>query len=770
MDNIADDLATAQQSATEALAALNKLSEPTDLPPAPDTPPDQLNQARAMERTWAARSAELARELATATSNLSAAQARVDILTAQLRDVPTHLSDHHDVHGTLVEFLDPTAAHAPQMMVVLGSLLDALVVATEKGAYELAQADDNGQLHLIHLPPVTESSSTLATSPHLSEHIPGLISAPDPQLRAQLTLFLHQWLADTVHVPHLEDARAWVKAHPTDTAVTDQCDVVRSHHINTRRQGSAHALVKEERDRHHHDVATWNARCEELTREHNAAVQRHQAAIEQVRVAEEQWSNERSQYSDLRAQHAHASAQREGARVAHQRATSHVTSLMAKHTAAHTRVTELTTLLNEHLATEPEQPAAQSSKEREALNGELRTVYDHETEAKVHLRALQEQRTAQQGKLASLTAAIDRERRAIEVAQQLADQRARQRQATSEVAEQAHALVIHVERSERDAREQLALLEDAYLAANEHISGLRNKERSLSERHDEAKDHLHTIDLEVSALHAEHTRLIDRAMAEFGFDAEQLIDQYGPHQYTPNYREALKKGGDSVLEMTQPFDRAGVEAARESARKKLSTMGKINPLALEEYKALEERHVFLAQQLDDLKKSRADLLTLIRDIDDEVKAVFLSAYEDTAAHFERIFPRLFPGGTGRMTLTDPQDPLGTGIEIEARPAGKKVTRISLLSGGERSLVAVALLVAIFKARPSPFYVMDEVEAALDDMNLSRLLLLFKELQEDSQLIVITHQKRTMEISDALYGVTMHNDGVSTVISHRLTAS
>lgn len=199
-------------------------------------------------------------------------------------------------------------------------------------------------------------------------------------------------------------------------------------------------------------------------------------------------------------------------------------------------------------------------------------------------------------------------------------------------------------------------------------------------------------------------------------------------------------------------------------------MGKINPLALEEYKALEERHVFLAQQLDDLKKSRADLLTLIRDIDDEVKAVFLSAYEDTAAHFERIFPRLFPGGTGRMTLTDPQDPLGTGIEIEARPAGKKVTRISLLSGGERSLVAVALLVAIFKARPSPFYVMDEVEAALDDMNLSRLLLLFKELQEDSQLIVITHQKRTMEISDALYGVTMHNDGVSTVISHRLTAS
>jgi len=147
--------------------------------------------------------------------------------------------------------------------------------------------------------------------------------------------------------------------------------------------------------------------------------------------------------------------------------------------------------------------------------------------------------------------------------------------------------------------------------------------------------------------------------------------------------------------------------------------------------------------------------------------VFAEAFRDTAEQFDRVFPRLFPGGEGRLVLTDPSDMLATGIEVEARPAGKKVKRLSLLSGGERSLTAVAILVAIFKARPSPFYVMDEVEAALDDANLGRLLVLFRELQEDSQLIVVTHQKRTMEIADALYGVTMRGDGVTTVISQRM---
>jgi chromosome segregation protein len=196
-------------------------------------------------------------------------------------------------------------------------------------------------------------------------------------------------------------------------------------------------------------------------------------------------------------------------------------------------------------------------------------------------------------------------------------------------------------------------------------------------------------------------------------------------------------------------------------------LGRINPLALEEYSALEERLKYLADQMEDLKKSRKDLMDIIKEVDDKVLEIFTTAYQDTAREFEGIFARLFPGGEGRLILTNPEDMLTTGIDVEARPPGKRIKRLSLLSGGERSLTAVALLVAIFKARPSPFYVMDEVEAALDDTNLGRLLGIMEELRSSSQLIVITHQKRTMEIADALYGVTMRGDGVSEVISQRL---
>jgi len=204
-----------------------------------------------------------------------------------------------------------------------------------------------------------------------------------------------------------------------------------------------------------------------------------------------------------------------------------------------------------------------------------------------------------------------------------------------------------------------------------------------------------------------------------------------------------------------------------SAERSLNLLGKVNPLALEEFSALEERHRFLNEQLDDLKRSRAELLGIVTEVDARVQQVFAEAYADVEREFERIFARLFPGGEGRLFLTDPSDLLTTGIEVEARPPGKKVKRLSLLSGGERSLVAVAFLVALFKARPSPFYILDEVEAALDDVNLGRLLDIYAELREDSQLLIITHQKRTMEIADSLYGVTMREDGVSTVISSRL---
>ena len=222
-----------------------------------------------------------------------------------------------------------------------------------------------------------------------------------------------------------------------------------------------------------------------------------------------------------------------------------------------------------------------------------------------------------------------------------------------------------------------------------------------------------------------------------------------------------------VTPAPMPFDRGTQERRAKLAEKELRELGRVNPLALEEFAALEERYNFLSTQLEDVKAARKDLLDVIADVDDRILGVFTEAYADVEREFTQVFATLFPGGEGRLLLTDPDDMLTTGIEVEARPPGKKIKRLSLLSGGERSLTAVALLVAIFKARPSPFYIMDEVEAALDDTNLGLLITLFEELRDSSQLIVITHQKRTMEVADALYGVTMRGDGVSTVISQRL---
>ncbi len=260
-------------------------------------------------------------------------------------------------------------------------------------------------------------------------------------------------------------------------------------------------------------------------------------------------------------------------------------------------------------------------------------------------------------------------------------------------------------------------------------------------------------------------QLEERALEELGLDPDGLVADYGPDQLVPFTGEVEEGDGDA---------RAGARSSARSSRsgcvraeRALSMLGRVNPLALEEFSAMEERHKFLTEQLEDLKRTRKDLLDIVREVDARVEEVFTTAYADVSKAFDATFARLFPGGEGRLVLTDPDDMLATGVEVEARPPGKKVKRLSLLSGGERSLVAVAFLVALFKARPSPFYILDEVEAALDDTNLGRLLEIYEELRENSQLLVITHQKRTMEVGDALYGVTMRGDGVTTVISQRL---
>jgi chromosome segregation protein len=247
-----------------------------------------------------------------------------------------------------------------------------------------------------------------------------------------------------------------------------------------------------------------------------------------------------------------------------------------------------------------------------------------------------------------------------------------------------------------------------------------------------------------------------------------LIDEFGPDQPVPVLtREDGSALADDERPDPVPYVREQQQRRLRATERELAILGKVNPLALEEFDAIQERHRFLSEQLEDLRQTRKDLLGIIEEVDSRVEQVFAEAYTDVEQAFERVFARLFPGGEGHLVLTEADSWLTTGVDVEARPPGKKIKRLSLLSGGERSLVAVAFLVSLFIARPSPFYILDEVEAALDDVNLGRLLEIYEELRVNSQLLVITHQKRTMEIADALYGVTMRGDGVSAVISQRL---
>ena len=269
-------------------------------------------------------------------------------------------------------------------------------------------------------------------------------------------------------------------------------------------------------------------------------------------------------------------------------------------------------------------------------------------------------------------------------------------------------------------------------------------------------------------------QLEQQVLEQFGMAVADLVAEYGPDVPLPptdlemaEYEQARERGEQVTAPAPMPYDRPTQERRAKRAERELAELGRVNPLALEEFAALEERYNFLSTQLEDVKAARKDLLDVVADVDARILQVFTEAYADVEREFSQVFSTLFPGGEGRLLLTDPSDMLTTGIEVEARPPGKKIKRLSLLSGGEKSLTAVAMLVAIFRARPSPFYVMDEVEAALDDVNLRRLISLFEQLREVSQLIVITHQKPTMEIADALYGVTMRGDGITTVISQRM---
>ncbi len=407
---------------------------------------------------------------------------------------------------------------------------------------------------------------------------------------------------------------------------------------------------------------------------------------------------------------------------------------------------------------------------RDGLLEALEAAREAEVRARLEIETLRERVRAAQARVAALERQREHERDAAAEAARRAVIRRGQRAAASAVADELPRVLDSIDRSVTEARIALAAAETERAAHNEELIALRRQESSLRDRLAGLTESVHGLELQIHEKKLHLGSLLDRVASELALDEDILVAEYGPEQLIPRDPGSAsddEASGEQHEPAGIPFDRRVQERRLKDAERKLAQLGRVNPLALEEFAALEQRHAFLTEQLADLTKTRQDLLTIIAELDERMQTIFAAAFEDTKQAFGEVFPLLFPGGSGSISLTDPDDMLTTGIEVAVRPVGKKIERLSLLSGGERSLAAVALLVAIFKARPSPFYILDEVEAALDDANLGRLLTVFEQLRESSQLLVITHQKRTMEIADALYGVSMRQDGVSAVVGQRV---
>ncbi|MGW6400443.1 AAA family ATPase [Streptomyces sp. NPDC055134] len=587
---------------------------------------------------------------------------------------------------------------------------------------------------------------------------------------SELMPAVRRLLLGIVVVGTLEDAEDLVYARPGLTAVTAEGDLLGAHFAQGGSAGAPSLLeVQASVDEAAGELAELGVRCEELAEEQRAAVARRADAAALVEDLGERRRAADREKSSVAQQLGRLSGQARGAAGEAERSAA----AAAKAQDALEKAVMDAEELAERLAVAEEMPADEEpdTAVRDRLAADGANARQTEMEARLQARTHEERVKGLAGRADSLDRAARAEREARARAERQRSRLRHEAAVAEAVASGARQLLAHVEVSVGRAEQERASAESAKGERERELVAERARGRDLKAELDKLTDSVHRGEVLGAEKRLRIEQLEAKALEELGVEPAGLVSEYGPQQLVPPSLpaegEELPDDPEHPRNQPRPFVRAEQEKRLKSAERAYQQLGKVNPLALEEFAALEERHKFLSEQLEDLKKTRSDLLQVVKEVDERVEQVFTEAYRDTAREFEGVFSRLFPGGDGRLILTDPDNMLTTGIDVEARPPGKKVKRLSLLSGGERSLTAVALLVSIFKARPSPFYVMDEVEAALDDTNLQRLIRIMQELQEASQLIVITHQKRTMEVADALYGVSMQGDGVSKVISQRL---
>nr|WP_255430006.1 chromosome segregation protein SMC [Streptomonospora sp. PA3] len=733
------ELDTAQEDAKRRLAEMDA----------------RLNELRETERGAERERAALAARKEALEMGLNRKDGAAALLAAQDR-LPGLL-------GSLAALVEVEPGHETAVAAAFGAASEAVAAAdpdTARHAVELLKSEDAGRASVVIGGSAGAGGAERADWPPLPGGLRYAADAvtPPERLRPAVTALLER----VVLVSDADQARDLLAAHPRLRAVTADGDLYSTGLVEG---GSAtapsllevQAAVDEAAER----LAAATGAAEEAAERLAAAKSERgelAAALDEVtarrRAADKQRNDVAQQLGKLGGQARAAAAEVE-----------RYTAAAAK--AAAGRQSDLDDLaaLEERLAeaeAEPVDDGEPDTGHRDELAERASAARAAETEARLAVRTAEERVRSISGRADSLLRAAAAEREARRRAAERRARRRSQSRIAEAVAESAARALERIEYSLADADAQRKQADEERAARDAELKTVRARVRELSVELEKLVNVVHGSEVARAERKLRLEQLETKAVEEMGIEVSVLVAEYGPRVPVPPPADAKEDEAVAV-----PYVREVQEKRARSAERQLNQLGKINPLALEEYAALEERHAFLNAQLEDLKKTRRDLLSVVEQVDARVQEVFSAAFADVEREFAQIFGRLFPGGEGRLVLSEPGDMLTTGVEVEARPPGKKVKRLSLLSGGERSLTAVAFLAAIFKARPSPFYVMDEVEAALDDTNLQRLLVIFDELRESSQLIVITHQKRTMEAADALYGVTMHNDGISQVISQKL---
>ena len=750
-------LAQAEERRESAREELLSLEGDADAVREDDTLAAAVTAAEAAVETLRAEVETLREELHASERERDALAARTGALSLALdqKDGSGAIVGARGIRGLVAEHIQVRSGYEAAIAAALGSLSDAVLADTRDAALaaiDRVRAAEAGRVEIV----IADSAEVAV--PKLPDGVASaaeLVSGPSG---------VRGLLASVVVVDDLAAARAaWPAVAKIGglTMITREGDVM-TEHVLRGGSGGGRSTIELAAER---DAA--QTRLTEVT----TAIERQRFALAEKREALDGAQIDAATAATALKEFDTRLAERSEAlgrsRVALEAAQAEGERLAASLRELATAVEEAEAVL-EHARSERDAHAANPRpildvSSRDALFAELEAARAAEVQRRVELETARERVRAQTAQAESLRRQLEAERAAAEEAARIAVQRQHQVDAAQRVIAALPPAMDVAERSVAQARVALATAEAARSQQNEELAELRRSESTLRERLSALNDNVHGLEMQAYEKKLHLSTLLERAAEDLALDEEVLVAEYGPE--VP-IAETVAVDGEEVS-AERPFVRAEQEARLAAAERKLTQLGRVNPLALEEFEALEQRHRFLTEQLADLTATRKDLLTIIEEIDEKMQHIFAAAFEDTKSAFDQVFPILFPGGSGSLHLTAPDDMLTKGTEVTVKPAGKKIARLSLLSGGERSLAAVALLMAIFKARPSPFYIMDEVEAALDDANLGRLLTVMEELRSDSQLIVITHQKRTMEIADALYGVSMRQDGVSAVVGQRV---